>query len=201
LGRSWRVSEEESSRCCERHITNRWTGAAVARFASTLVRRRLNEIAPPGQLKRWVLTELTIVDSLEATIRGWQQSGLTLLPPNSEASVHAALNATGRNYSGDVVALYCTTGGMADDQFDSRCWSLWSLDRIVSENSRYQRSYLLFSDFLIDSHLYCFKYENPERSAVCIDYFNGQEPRIVSKSVSEFFDLYVRDSDSLELFH
>jgi hypothetical protein len=141
------------------------------------------------------------VNSLESTILGWQQSGLTLLPPNSEASVHAALNATGRNYSRDVVALYCSTGGMADDQLDSRCWSLWSLDRLVSENLRYQRPYLLFADFLIESHLYCFKYETPERSSVCIDYFNGQEPRVVSNTVSEFFDLYVRDAESLDMFH
>ena len=31
-------------------ITTRWTGAAVACFASNLVRGRLREIAPPGQL-------------------------------------------------------------------------------------------------------------------------------------------------------
>jgi hypothetical protein len=140
------------------------------------------------------------VNSLESTILAWQQSGLTLLPPNSEAAVYAALNATGRKYSRDVVALYCTTGGMADDQSDNRCWSLWSLDRIVAENLRYQRPYLLFADFLIESHSYCLKYENSERSAVCVDYFNGQEPKVVSKSVSEFFDLYVRESDSLEMF-
>jgi len=89
---------------------------------------------------------------------------------------------------------------MPDDQSDNRYWSLWSLDRIVAENLRYQGPYLLFADFLIASHLYCFKYENPERSAVCIDYFDSQEPRVVSKSVSEFFDLYVRDSDSLDMF-
>jgi hypothetical protein len=141
-----------------------------------------------------------IVNSLESTILEWQQGGLTLLPPNSEASVLAALNATGRKFSRDVVVLYCTTGGMADEQSDSRFWSLWSLDRVVSENMRYQRPYLLFADFLIGSHLYCFKYENPECSAVCIDYFNGQEPRVVSNSVSEFFDLYVRDGESPEMF-
>ena len=141
------------------------------------------------------------MNSLDTTIREWQQSGLTLLPPNSEASVLAALNATGRKYSRDVVVLYCTTGGMADEQSDSKCWSLWSLDRVVSENIRYRRPYLLFADFLIGSHLYCFKYENPECSSVCIDYFNGQEPRVVSNSVSEFFDLYVRDGESLEMFH
>ena len=36
-----------------RSRTNRWTGAAVACFASNLVPRRLNEIAPPGQLRRY----------------------------------------------------------------------------------------------------------------------------------------------------
>jgi len=140
------------------------------------------------------------VNSLESTIREWQQSRLSLLPPNSETSVHAALNATGRKYSRDVVDLYCRTGGMADEQSDNRCWSLWSLNRIVAENLGYQRPYILFADFLIHSHLYCFKYENPERSAVCIDYFNGQEPRVVAESVSEFFNLYVRGDDSLEMF-
>ena len=33
-----------------RRITTRWTGAAVACFASNLVRRRLREIAPPAHL-------------------------------------------------------------------------------------------------------------------------------------------------------
>jgi hypothetical protein len=35
--------------------TTRWTGAAVACFASSLVRRSLNEVAPPGQLRRSAL--------------------------------------------------------------------------------------------------------------------------------------------------
>ena len=34
----------------QRRITTRWTGAAGACFASGVTRRRLNEIAPPGQL-------------------------------------------------------------------------------------------------------------------------------------------------------
>ena len=38
-----------------RDPTTRWTGAAGACSASSLVRRRVNEIAPPGQLKRSAL--------------------------------------------------------------------------------------------------------------------------------------------------
>jgi hypothetical protein len=39
--------------------TTRWTGAAGACFASNLVRRRLREFAPPGQLRRWAATYFT----------------------------------------------------------------------------------------------------------------------------------------------
>ena len=139
--------------------------------------------------------------SIESTIRKWQSEGLRLVPPPDEAAIHSALITTGRKYSRDVLGLYHATGGMCDDQVDSHGWTLWSLDRVVSENLRYQRPYILFADFLIRSHLYCFKYENSETSAVCIDYFNGQEPRLVTNCVAEFFDLYVRASDSLEMFN
>ena len=141
------------------------------------------------------------MNSIESAIRKWQHDGLLLVSPMDEASVHSALTTTGRKYSRDVVALYCATGGMSDDQMDSLCWSLWTLDRLVSENRRYERPYLLFADFLIGSHLYCFKYETTETSAVCVDYFDGQEPHLVSKSVTEFFDLYMRGGESLEMFH
>src|SRR5438132_13174063 len=33
--------------------TNRWTGTAIARFASCLFRRNWNEFAPLGHLNRW----------------------------------------------------------------------------------------------------------------------------------------------------
>jgi hypothetical protein len=36
----------------QRRRTNRWTGAAVGCFVTSKMRRRLNEFAPPGQLKR-----------------------------------------------------------------------------------------------------------------------------------------------------
>jgi hypothetical protein len=52
------------------NITNRWTGAAGACFASSLVRRRLNEIAPPGQLKRYT------VDALKTNAK-WDMFGVS----------------------------------------------------------------------------------------------------------------------------
>jgi hypothetical protein len=79
-------------------------------------------------------------------------------------------------------------------------WSLWPLEKLVAENAEYGRPPLLFADFLIHLHLYCFRYENEERSAVCVDYFDGQEPSPLASSVGEFFELYLKDPGRLEMF-
>lgn len=89
---------------------------------------------------------------------------------------------------------------MRGDEFDSHAWTLWPLDRVVSENSHYNRPYILFADFLINSHCYCFTYEDDERSSVCIEYFNGEEPERVANSVNEFFETYLSNPRKLDMF-
>jgi hypothetical protein len=39
-----------------RGITRRWTGARAASFSTCSIRRGLNLVAAPGQLRRWALT-------------------------------------------------------------------------------------------------------------------------------------------------
>ena len=89
---------------------------------------------------------------------------------------------------------------MEDGESDSHLWSLWSLDTVISETSRYSRPYILFADFLISTHLYCFKYENEEESSVRIDYVNGEEPELVAGSVEEFFQLFNTEAGKLRMF-
>ena len=140
---------------------------------------------------------LIVMDDL---LRKWRRDGVSLLPPADEVSVVAALDKTGRRYSSDVVALYCATGGMPDGESDTRMWSLWSLEQVVSENSNYGRPHLLFADFLIHSHLYCFRYESDETSSVCIEYGDGEEPVRVARSVDEFFEIYLSSPGDLDMF-
>ncbi|MEP6569999.1 MAG: hypothetical protein ABJC10_09515, partial [Acidobacteriota bacterium] len=140
------------------------------------------------------------MSAIETAIKNWRRTGVSLLPPNGEAAVITALSRMGRKYSRDIVALYCATGGMPEAETDSRDWSLWPLDKVVSENSEYDRPHILFADFLINSHLYCLKYETDERSSVRLDYFNGDEPREVAASVNEFFEIYLRTPGDLEIF-
>jgi hypothetical protein len=99
-----------------------------------------------------------------------------------------------------VLALYAATGGMEEGESDSHLWSLWSLEKVISETSRYSRPYIPFADFSINSHLYCFKYENEEESSVRIDYVNGEEPELIAGSVEEFFQLFDRDAGKLRMF-
>ena len=143
---------------------------------------------------------MPILNFVEHTIRKWKRDGIGLLEPQSEIAIKAALDQTRRRYSTDVLALYSLTGGMQNGESDARAWTLWSLAELVSRNSSYDRADILFADFLLNSHLYLFRYLNPNQSAVYVDYFNGCEPEMVAGSVAEFFDLYLNRPGALAMF-
>jgi hypothetical protein len=140
------------------------------------------------------------MSALEQAIEQWRREGINLLPPSDETTVIDALNRAGRKYSRDVIALYSATGGMKDGECDSHLLSLWPLERVISETVRHNHSHILFADFLIDSHFYCFKYESNQFSSVCIEYFDGKQPERVAETVDEFFELYLRTPNALAMF-
>jgi thiamine pyrophosphokinase len=144
---------------------------------------------------------MKVSTALNIALERWRAEKIDLLPPREEVEVTSILNAAGRQISRDVIQLYCTTGGRVDQAIDSHFWSLWSLGRVAAENAKYSQPYLLFADCMIDSHLYCFKYENSKESSVCIDLFNGEEPQRVADSVNQFFELYVNSPERLELYN
>jgi hypothetical protein len=122
-----------------------------------------------------------------------------LLPPRERSEVIAILSSTGRKVSSDVVDLYTITGGMPDGEDDAQWFSLWDLGRVVEENRRYRGDVLFFADFLIDSYLYCFRYESESRSSVCIEYGDGNPPKPIAESPDEFFRLLMEDPDRAEV--
>ena len=137
---------------------------------------------------------------VERTIEKWKREEIALHSPMKESVVMAKLGALGRAYSRDVLALYAATGGMEDGYSDSHMLSLWSLERVILETSRHNKPYILFADFLINSHFYCFKYENEERSSVGVDYLNGEEPEWLAESVDGFFEILNSDAARLRVF-
>jgi hypothetical protein len=125
--------------------------------------------------------------------------GIKLRPPGSINFVDKALSKTGRLISRDVFELYAATGGMNVDGNDSNLFSLWNLNRVIDENSRARSEDLLFGDFSLDSHFYCFRYESIDRSSVWIDHFDYVPPEKVADSVAEFFELMLKDPKAVGL--
>jgi hypothetical protein len=130
-------------------------------------------------------------DAISRVVENWRRSGLKLLPGVQKASLMQQLHGLNRQISRDVLLLYSTTGGFADYDTDPHFWSLWELPRVVSENAKYERPYILFADWAISAWCYCFRYENTETSSVLVDYFDGKKPRVISPSVGEFFSHYL----------
>jgi hypothetical protein len=138
------------------------------------------------------------LSALQQILKNWERDGVSLLPPMSEARVIEALAATGQPVSKDLIALYCLTGGMESGCLDNTLWSLWPIEEVVAETSRFQRPYIYFADWLINSHYYCLKYEDEQTSSVLVD--DGNEPRQVAGSLAEFFETYLKDTELLEIW-
>lgn len=136
---------------------------------------------------------------VEQVLAQWRNDGIELLPPYDEKKVISTLSLTRRKFSKDVIELYCLTGGMAAGESDRYLWSLWCLENLANENADYHKPYLLFADFLIHSHLYCFEYRSEAVSAVCIEWGNGNRPQRIADSVEDFFQLYLTKPEEIEL--
>ena len=138
--------------------------------------------------------------ALETAIEKWKREGISLHHPIERSVFAAKLSALSRSYSSDLLDLYAETGGMKDGESDSHLWSLWPVEKVISETAAYNRPYILFADFSINSHLYCLKYENERQSSVAIDYFNGEEPKRIAEGIEEFFQIFNRDPAKLQMF-
>ena len=137
---------------------------------------------------------------MESLVHRWETEGLELLAPLPRDKVIARLNETGRKFSADVVTLYSLTGGMADCNMDSHCWSLWPLNQVLSEGLTNASRDLAFADFLIYSHLYRFRVESEARSSVWIDYGDHADEEKAAATVAEFFEKLLLNPGSLQMF-
>ncbi|MBC7795488.1 MAG: hypothetical protein H7Z37_01285 [Pyrinomonadaceae bacterium] len=140
---------------------------------------------------------------LNKVIEGWRNDKARLFPPNNRAEVVSAFEKINRKCSADVIELYCATGGMDEDSRDDKLFTLWSLNKIVLENTAFKGESVLdvaFGDYFIESHLYYFRYENENTSSVYTDGSKDGKIIKIADSVSEFFYIYLTDSKEIGLF-
>jgi hypothetical protein len=126
---------------------------------------------------------------LESLVRRWRKEGLELLPPESAVSIATTFKRVGSNATHDVVALYLTLGGMEIP--DDEMVRLWPLKEI-EENGEPSDFGVIFADYSLDCWCFRLKPINEAESVVYVDYFDGNSPQLVAKSVLEFWEIYER---------
>ena len=128
----------------------------------------------------------------------WILEGVRLLPPETDEDIREAFYKLGVSVQSDLVHLYSTIGGMSE--MDNQYWRLWPLTEILEWNGKSSEILvqhgLVFADFLLDSHHFRVK-SNGNDSSVYIDGYNDKPPRLVARSLVEFFDAYVTDPDKV----
>jgi hypothetical protein len=139
------------------------------------------------------------MNPINKVLENWRKQGITMLPPRQDAEIISAFTKMNQKLSADVIDLYRTTGGMDDGEMDSNCFTLWSFEKFIEENNAFRHLQLAFGDFLIESHLYYFEYENENNSSVFADW-KTKQPEKIADSLNEFFEIYLHNSEQLGLF-
>ena len=137
---------------------------------------------------------------INQVIDNWRKDGIKLLPPCNEAEIISVFAKMNQKLSADIIKLYCAVGGMDDNVMDSKCFSFWSIDKMIRERTAYNCSGVAFGDFLIESHAYYFNYEDANISSIYTDWSEGGELIKIADSVNDFFKIYLSNSEELGLF-
>jgi len=129
-------------------------------------------------------------DVLTLCIEKWRGEGIALAPPVDEAEVRSVWECLGGRTSEDVVRLYTTIGGFAEDDYDSTLfWSLWPWDMIRQENLGRRGEGVLFCDHSIRVIDWEIRFEDDRRSSV----WQVTDSSMTAPSLESFFRLYLED--------
>jgi hypothetical protein len=130
----------------------------------------------------------------------WRNEQLILAPPMGERELLERFLTLGVNANSEILKVFSTLGGFADDDLDSECLTFWTVDKILTENQRgwvMDRSYIHFADFLIDSHTYAFRINDSALTAAVYCHWDSNYIVKICDSFEAFFDFYLFDPAKL----
>lgn len=123
---------------------------------------------------------------------------MDLAPPVSAAVISRVFADLGRSISADVLALYAAVGGFAERHDDHSDWSLWTPDRIRKQGGAAAGPFVLFADWMRESHYYGLHYESPEVSSVHIILGPEFPPYRCADDLAGFLEKLLREPDECE---
>jgi hypothetical protein len=134
-------------------------------------------------------------NALQKVIDKWKKEELKLEKPLSITELNAACANSGILPAKEIIEVYSNFNGFAEDDLDSECMTFWTIKKMLSEYQK-ESQYVVFADFLIDSHWYAFK-ANDEKTASIYLYYGDEDAAKVSNSFAEFFELYLTEPAKL----
>jgi hypothetical protein len=132
---------------------------------------------------------------LQKVVDNWKKEGLKLEKPLLATELNAAFADSNITTAKEITELYSNFNGFADEELDSECITFWTIKKILSEYQK-ESQYVVFADFLIDSHWYAFK-ANDENTASVYLYYGDEDTTKISNSLAEFFELYLTEPAKL----
>lgn len=139
-----------------------------------------------------------LIENVKKVEHIWKSESLSIAKPLSKNAVIESFAKLNIQLSKDVIEVYSNIGGMIDENMDSTCFSFWTFERILAENKP-NSELVFFSDFLINSHWYGFKFENEKTSSIHIFWAENQIENIAD-SFNDFFENYIVNPGKYYLF-
>jgi uncharacterized protein with NRDE domain len=132
---------------------------------------------------------------LQKVVDNWKKEGLKLEKPLMTAELNAAFANSNIATAKEIIEVYSGFNGFADEELDSECITFWTIQKMLEEYQK-ESQYVVFADFLIDSHWYAFKV-NDENTASVYLYYGDEDTTKISNSFAEFFELYLTEPSKL----
>jgi uncharacterized protein VirK/YbjX len=133
--------------------------------------------------------------NLQKAVNKWKNEGLRLQKPHSATEVKTAFAKSGIAAIKEVIEMYSVFNGFADGEPDSECMTFWTVEKILAEYQK-ESQYVVFADFLFDSHWYAFKTDDENTASIHL-YYGDNETVKISNSLNEFFELYLTEPAKL----
>ncbi|MBA0885494.1 SMI1/KNR4 family protein [Flavobacterium undicola] len=131
--------------------------------------------------------------SIDKIIDQWTNKKIKLSPPSTMELIKATEEILSFQFPDDFKEFYLKLDGFADWDWTENMFSIWPLARIIEEyNNESDKNFIVFADYLINSHQYGFK---KDQNGVFKSY--GEQPEFIAETFSEIIFLINSDADIL----
>jgi hypothetical protein len=142
----------------------------------------------------------TSLEIMLATLaRSWEQQGIKVGDPASEAAVRDFEGEFRVTCPSDFATYLLTVGGMPDvgdaDANQIRFWTINEIKPFTAAANAPAAGFFVFADYSISAHEYGIRLSSPDVGRVCVVHSAGT--RFIAPDFTAFLSIYLNDPVSL----